>query len=109
MNDALLEQIQQASTRHGPEKARQLASGLGLRMRDLQGQIMVPVIMERRATKGADFPLRLGRAGAALDAVSRSYARVLVPVQRLEQSSCARRSRPTLTSASVPRYRRAWP
>ncbi len=85
MNDALLEQIRQASTRHGPETVRQLAQGIGITLRDAGGELLVPVIMERRATENADFHPRLARAGASLDAVSRSYARLLVPVHRLEQ------------------------
>lgn len=85
MNDALLEQIRQAAERDGPEKARQLAEGIGVPLREARGQLLVPVIMQRRATEQAEFQPRLARAGASLDAVSRSYARVLAPVQRLEQ------------------------
>lgn len=85
MDDALLEQIRGAAERHGPEKARQLAQGIGVTLREARGQLLVPVIMPQPATQQAGFDQRLARAGATLDAVSRSWARLLVPVHRLEQ------------------------
>jgi hypothetical protein len=85
MNDALLEQIRQAAERDGPQQAHELAQGIGVTLREARGQLLVPVIMERRASESADFQSRLARAGASLDALSRSYVRLLVPVHRLDQ------------------------
>jgi len=84
VTDGLLEQIRQAQDQYGPDKARQVAEGLGLLVREQQGQVMVPVIIDRPVTRTADFNARLTRAGARLDAVSRSYARLLVPAPRLQ-------------------------
>jgi hypothetical protein len=85
LQDALLEQLRQAAISHVPEKTRQIARGFGLTLRGTGDQLLVPVILQRRATEAADFTARLARTGASLDAVSHSYVRLLVPAQRLEQ------------------------
>ncbi|MGD2112232.1 MAG: S8 family serine peptidase [Gammaproteobacteria bacterium] len=80
---ALLEQIRKQHELHGPVLAKAVAEGAGLQLREEHGQVLVPVIVERRITALARFPHRLAAAGARLDAVSRSYARILVPLARL--------------------------
>lgn len=83
MPDALLEQLRRLHRVHGPALAQQAASGLGLALRTARGDPLVPVIMEREVTGRAGFQARLAAAGARLDAMSRSYLRVLVPLGRL--------------------------
>lgn len=85
--DAVLEQIRQQHALHGPAVARRVAKGLGLLLRDEHGQTLVPVIVARDVTRSASFRNRLAGAGAGarLDAASRSYARILVPLARLDR------------------------
>ncbi|MGB5540379.1 MAG: S8 family serine peptidase [Gammaproteobacteria bacterium] len=82
--DAMLEQIRKQHAVHGLEVARGVAQGLGLLLREERGQPLVPVIVDQTVTARADFQGRLASAGARLDAVSRSYARILVPLARLD-------------------------
>lgn len=79
----LLEQISNAYTEKGPQHTVELAKGYGLSMRTENGQLMVPVIMNRNVSHAAGFSSRLAQASARIDAESRSYTRVLVPAARL--------------------------
>lgn len=81
--DALLEQIERAWLRQGVEGYRRAAESFGHSVREEQGKIMVPVIVERRLSDTRDFTPRLKIAGARVDSLSRSYARILVPIERL--------------------------
>ncbi|HUT40310.1 MAG TPA: S8 family serine peptidase [Gammaproteobacteria bacterium] len=83
MPDVLLEQIRQQHAANGPAVARGVAEGFGLWLRDDHGQPLLPVIVDRQATGRGGFQGRLTAAGARLDDVSRSYARILVPLARL--------------------------
>jgi len=83
--DALLEQIRKQHAMHGPEVARGVAVGLGLLMREERGQRLVPVIIDRQVTQHAGFQSKLSTSGARLDDVSSSYARILVPLSRLDK------------------------
>lgn len=83
--DALLDQIQHAWSLQGAEGYRRAAKSFGHQEREEQGKIMVPVIVEREISRKSNFIPRLRLAGAHLDAVSRSYARILVPIERLAQ------------------------
>lgn len=85
MPDALLEQIRKQYAVHGLEVARGVAEGLGRPLREERGQPLMPVIVDRQVTRLASFQGRLASSGARLDAVSRSYARILVPLARLEK------------------------
>lgn len=82
--DALLEQLRKQHAVHGPEVARGVAEGLGLLLREERGQRLVPVIVDRQVTLHAGFQRKLSISGGRLDDVSRSYARVLVPLSRLD-------------------------
>ncbi len=82
--DALLEQIRKQHAVHGPEVARGVAEGLGLLLREERGKRLVPVIVDRQVTLHAGFQSKLSTSGGRLDDVSRSYARVLVPLSRLD-------------------------
>ena len=81
--DALLEQIRMQHAVHGLEVARGVAKGFGLLLREERGQPLVPVIVDRHVTRLAGFQGRLSTSGGRLDAVSSSYARILVPLNRL--------------------------
>ena len=83
--DALLEQVRKQHALHGPEVARDVARGLGVLLREERGQPLVPVIVDRQLTRRADFQRRLFTSGAQLDDVSRSYARILVPLRGLDK------------------------
>ena len=83
--DALLEQIHKQHAVYGPEVARGVATGLGVLLREERGQPLVPVIVDRQLTRRADFQGRFPTSGARLDDVSRSYARILVPLHRLDK------------------------
>jgi hypothetical protein len=83
--DAMLDQIQGAWTRRGAEGYRQAVKSFGHAVREEQGQILVPVIVERKVSNRTDFTPRLKLAGARVDSLSRSYARILVPINRLAQ------------------------
>lgn len=85
--DALLDQIQHAWSKQGAEGYRRAAESFGQSVREEQGKIMVPVIVDRDVSKKPEFAPRLQAAGARLDAVSRSFARILVPIERLEHLS----------------------
>jgi len=54
-------------------------------LRESAGQPLVPVIVDRSITRRTGFQGSLSGAGSRLDAVSRSYARILVPLARLDQ------------------------
>jgi hypothetical protein len=83
MPDALLEQIRKQHAVNGLEVARSAAEGLGLLLREEHGQPLVPVIVDRHVTQLASFPGSLSASRGRLDAVSSSYARILVPLSRL--------------------------
>ena len=85
--DALLNQLQSAWSRQGAEGYRRASQSLGYSVREEQGKILVPVIVDRVVSNRTEFSPRLRLAGAHLDAVSRSYARILVPIERLGQLS----------------------
>ncbi len=85
--DALLDQVQSAWSRQGAEGYRRVAKSLGYSVREDQGKILVPVIIDRGISQRTEFAPRLRLAGARLDAVSRSYARILVPIERLAHLS----------------------
>ena len=82
--DALLEQVRQNYTKHGAQVARSLAAGSGMLVREEGGVPMVPVIVDRSLAERADFAGRLTQAGARIDALSRDYCRILVPMPRLD-------------------------
>ena len=82
-HDAMLEQVRKQHAVHGPDVARGVAQGLGLLLREERGQSLVPVIVDRHVTRLASFQSRLSATGARLDGVSASYARLLVPLNRL--------------------------
>ena len=81
--DALLQQIRKQHAAHGPVAAMAVAQGFGLLLREAAGQPLVSVIVDRSVTRLAGFQGRLSGAGGRLDAVSSSYARLLVPLARL--------------------------
>jgi subtilisin family serine protease len=83
--DALLEQIRKQHALHGPDTARSVATGLGVLLREERGQPLVPVIVDRQLTRRTGFQRRLSTTGARLDDVSRSYARILVPLRGLDK------------------------
>jgi hypothetical protein len=82
--DAILAQILQSHHDRGNEGARATARGLGITLREEKDAILVPVIIDRQLQLTADFDARLQQAGGRLDDVSRSYARLLVPLGKLE-------------------------
>lgn len=81
--DALLEQIHQNYLTRGAQAAQSFAKGYGILMREARGLPLVPVIVDRQVTQRADFPNRLTLAQARVDALSRDYGRILVPMPRL--------------------------
>lgn len=81
--DALLDQLQSAWSRQGAEGYRRAAESFSQSVREEQGKIMVPVIVDRSISLRPDFAARLRVADARLDDVSSSYARILVPIERL--------------------------
>jgi len=81
--DVLLEQIRKQHAVHGLQVARGVAEGFGLLLREERGQPLLPVIVDRQITRLADFQSRLFASAARLDDVSRSYARILVPLRHL--------------------------
>ena len=83
--DALLEQVRQNYTRHGAAVARALAAGHGMLVREERGIPMVPVIVDRSLAERAGFAAKLAPAGARIDALSRDYCRILVPMPRLDK------------------------
>jgi subtilisin family serine protease len=83
--DPLLEQIRALHADQGHAGARTVAQGLGILLREHQGQLLVPVIVDRSVERGRSFQAKLKQGGGRLDATSRSWARILVPVEKLEQ------------------------
>ena len=81
----LLEQIRAMHAIHGHAGARVVAQGLGILLREHQGQLLVPVIVDRSVERGHSFHAKLKQGGGRLDATSRSWARILIPVEKLEQ------------------------
>ena len=81
----LLEQIRTMYATHGHAGTRVVAQGLGILLREHQGQLLVPVIVDRSVERGHSFHAKLKQGGGRLDATSRSWARILVPVEKLEQ------------------------
>jgi hypothetical protein len=61
-----------------------LAGGLGVSTRTEKNQLLIPVILNRSVARSAGFSRRIAQAGARLDANSRSWTRLLVPVSRLD-------------------------
>lgn len=84
MPDAILEQILKAHAMRGDKGVREQAAGMGILVRQQQGMMMVPVIVERSIEQDAQFGLKLRRSSAHVDASSRSWLRILVPAVRLQ-------------------------
>jgi subtilisin family serine protease len=82
--DVLLENIRNTYKEKGAEQATAMARGLGVLTRTENKQLMIPVILDRNDKRGKDFAARLAQAGARIDARSRSYTRLLVPVSQLD-------------------------
>jgi len=73
MNDALLEQIRQASTRHGPQTVRRLTRDSALNVGQVRDPLLVPVIMEWHTIESGDFRLRLARVVPGLPRLRPRY------------------------------------
>ena len=84
MPDAILAQFLQSYRDHGNEGVRDVARGRGINLREEEGDVLVPVIIDRQLQRTPAFASRLAQAGSRQDAVSRSFARLLVPVEKLE-------------------------
>lgn len=71
--------------RGGKDQAMQLASRSGLAMKLVQGESLIPVVLEApRPSSSARIDLvRVEMLGARVDAVSKSFIRVLTPVGEL--------------------------
>ena len=61
--DPLLEQIRTLHTAQGAEGARAAAQGLGILLREDQGQLLVPVIVDRSVERGRSFHAKLKHPG----------------------------------------------
>jgi subtilisin family serine protease len=85
MPDAILGQIHKLHQLQGDEGLRAAARGLGITLREDKGSVLVPVIIDRDLQRTPGFAARLQQAGSRLDAVSRSFTRILVPAGKLEQ------------------------
>jgi len=81
--DALLEQVRRDYAQHGAAVARSLAAERGMLVREEGGVPMVPAIVDRRVTQRGDFASRLAASHARVDALSRDYCRILVPMPRV--------------------------
>lgn len=71
--------------RAGKDQALKLASRDGLKVKLVEGETLIPVILEAvrpNGSEGIDLA-RIEGFGIRVDAVSRSYVRILVPVSKL--------------------------
>ncbi len=84
-SDMLLDRLLQEHRTRGDAGVRRFARGLGMVLRKRDGVLLVPVIAARSLERAAQFSQRLSKAGAQVDAVSRSWLRILVPAAHLEQ------------------------
>lgn len=82
--DGLLKNIRSTYAGKGVERAAALARGYGVLTRMQNGTLMVPVILDRTASRLPDFSSRLTLAGARIDASSRAYTRLLIPAAQLD-------------------------
>ena len=82
--DALLAQFAKAHQTR-PDSVRPLAKRLGTRLHEREGQTLVPVIVKRETQNLPSFLSRLTAVNAVVDSTSRSWIRLLVPIQNLEQ------------------------
>lgn len=85
----LFEKIMQLQSDRGKEKAREFATNLGILVREERGAFLLPVIINRTGTPNSKFNVILKALGGRIDANSRSYTRLLVPLSRLQQFASA--------------------
>ena len=83
--DTLLEQIRSTYATAGANRVAEMARGLGVSLRTENNRLMVPVIVDREASRTRLFSSRLALAGARVDASSRSWVRLLVPASSLDK------------------------
>ncbi len=102
--DAILEQVRQHLTQKGLEHARATARGFGIRLREQGGTTRVPIVMKRQAFRGKGFAQKLSNTGAQVDAQSRDYLRLLVPLSRLSDFIGQFPDEPLLRPVPVPAW-----
>jgi len=85
----LFEKIMELQSRHGKDKTRQIATSLGILVREERGAFLLPIIIDRTDTSNNKFSVILKALGGRIDAHSRSYTRLLVPLSRLQQFASA--------------------
>jgi hypothetical protein len=81
--DGLLTRFRTLYAEKGSGAVAALAAGLGVSTRTEKNQLLIPVLVNRSVARSTDFSRRIKQAGARLDAHSRSWTRLLVPVSRL--------------------------
>jgi len=85
----LFDKIMQLQSSQGKDKTREIATNLGILVREERGTFLLPVIIDRTDTSNDKFSVILKALGGRVDANSRSYTRLLVPLSRLQQFASA--------------------
>ena len=83
--DFVLEQMSRKHASAGNEGVRAMGRVLGILLREEQGQVLVPVIVDKSVTRGNSFEARLKQGGGRVDRASRSWTRILVPAHKLNK------------------------
>jgi hypothetical protein len=81
----LFEKIRAAQTEHGPERVREVAEGFGLLLREEAGRTLLPLVVDRTVADRPGLVSRLAAVQGRVDARSRAWTRILVPLAHLEQ------------------------
>jgi hypothetical protein len=85
----LFEKIMQLQSRQSKDKTREITTNLGILVREERGAFLLPVIIDRTDTSNDKFSVILKALGGRIDAHSRSYTRLLIPLSRLQQFASA--------------------
>jgi subtilisin family serine protease len=83
--DSVLKMIHKKHQERSADHAVRAAKGLNIRIRERDGQVMMPVIIDRNRNGKSlkQYRAMLRTEGIEVDAVSRSYIRILVPISEL--------------------------
>lgn len=81
----MFDHIRAEADLRGVERARELAHGLGLLLREKDGETLLPLLLDRPFAPHVNLDTRLAALKGRVDARSRSYTRILVPLSRLRQ------------------------